>query len=181
MHTPDQIPFPVTLEEVLAARDARAAFQQTLFKTYPDATLICLTVNIPGPIKRTPLSQRVFQGGVQALRDALAQDGMPMLFFQQRSEHTGSEAYFVVDADGLALKRLTCELEESLPYGRLLDADVHTKDGQISRTQVGYAPRGCMVCGQAGGGCASRRLHSLEALTKTFNRLAELAPQEEIS
>lgn len=181
MHTPDQVTTQVTLEEILAARDARAAFQQTLLKTYPDKTLICLMVNIPGPVKRTPLSQRVFRGGVQALRDALAQSDMPVLFFEQRNEHTGFEAYFVVDTHGLALKRLTCELEEALPYGRLLDADVHTKDGQISRTQVGYAPRSCMVCGQAGGGCASRRFHSLTELNDAFNRLAELSPQEEVS
>ena len=170
---------PVTLEEILAARDARAAFQQTLLEKYPGAALVCLMVNIPGPVKQTALSERVFSGGIRALVAALAEDSMTVLFSQEHHCPTGSEAYFVVDGEVQVLKRRTCGLEESLPYGRLLDMDVHTKSGQLSRVDAGYLPRGCMVCGKTGSACASRRLHSLEELLETFNRLAQFAPEED--
>lgn len=170
-------PRAVTLDEVLCARETRAARQRDLLMQFPNAALLCLTVNAPGPIKRTPDAQRVFFAGLYALTDALAQAGMPLLLTEQLCADTGFEAYLVVDAKAAAVKRLACALEESLPYGRLLDADVHTRTSQLSRTQIGSSPRGCMVCGKVGAYCASRRAHPLAEVLSAFCTLAALAPE----
>ncbi len=167
----------VTLDEVLAAREARAAHQRALLKRHPSAALICLTVNVPGPTKRTPDARRVFAAGVRALLDALARAGLSPERIERRYPDTGCEAYVVVDAGAETLKRVACALEEGLPYGRLLDMDVHTKEGQISRAQVGRAARGCMVCGRGGAYCASRRAHPLSEILAAFEKLARLAPE----
>ncbi len=174
-----KIPREVTLLELLDAREARAAYQQTLLNTYHNGTLICLTVNMPGPIKRTAQACRVFAAGMGEAEQALMKEHIPLLFSQRRLLDTGCEGYLVADGDGAVIKQLMCALEETLPYGRLLDADVHTLAGQISRTQVGYSARGCMVCGKPGRDCASRRLHPLTEILEAFEVLAQTAPETE--
>lgn len=172
-------PREISLEELLAAREARAAYQQELMKRYPGASLVCLTVNAPGPVKRTPLACRVFAAGMAEVERGLAQAGLAVVGARRRMEDTGGQGYFLVEAAGETVKRILCKLEENLPYGRLLDLDVHTPAGQISRTRVGHSPRGCMVCGKPGPDCASRRLHPLPEVLAAFEALAILAPEEE--
>lgn len=173
-------PREVALSELLDAREARAAYQQSLIKTYNKGTLICLTVNMPGPVKRTALAYRVFAAGMGEAEQALAKENIPLLFSQRRILDTGCEGYLVAEGDGAVIKQLMCNLEESPPYGRLLDADVHTLAGQISRTQVRYPTRGCMVCGKPGRDCASRRLHPLTKILEAFEVLAQTAPEAEV-
>lgn len=171
----------VTLQTVLAGREARAAMQHSLLAAYPGAPLLCLLVNMPGPIKRTAVSDRVFNAGLAALTDALSEWHISLLYRQTRRPDTGCEAYLVPDADAEAVKRIACSLEARLPYGRLLDIDVHAPDGkQLSRTALDLPERGCMVCGAVGAGCASRRLHPLPELLAAFNRLAETAPEVQL-
>jgi len=169
-------PTAVSLETVLAARDARTARTRHLLAAFPGRSLVCLTVNTPGPVKRTPPADRVFETGYSALRSALAAKGITVSHIEIRRGAAGCEAYLLAAAEPEALKRLTCALENSLPYGRLLDADVPGKDGApLSRTALGLPERGCLVCGRPGPTCASRRLHPLTKVTAAFERLAALA------
>ena len=175
-----QPPFSaVSLEEILNAREARAAHQRALLARYPGATLVSLTVNMPGPVKRTPESDRVFAAGRIALAEALARASLPVLHAEARLPGTGCEAFFAVLAAPDAVKQLTCSLEEVLPFGRLLDCDVLAPDGALlSRTELGRPARGCLVCGKEGAFCASRRAHPLDEILGAFARLAALAPEE---
>lgn len=169
----------IALEALLAARDSRAEKQRALLAQFSGRPLACLLVNMPGPVKRTAESDRVFAAGVSAFTEALRAGGISLLFAETRAPETGCEAYLVPDADAEAVKRVACALEAALPYGRLLDIDVHAPDGaQLSRVALGYPPRGCMVCGAAGAGCASRRLHAVPELVAAFNRIAATAPEE---
>ena len=61
----------VSLEDMLAARERRAAVQQQLLEKYR-LPLISYTLNIPGPIKDSPLIRRAFHRGKQLLYSALA-------------------------------------------------------------------------------------------------------------
>lgn len=65
-----------------------------------------------------------------------------------------------------------CELEEQLPYGRLLDIDVLDGEGaHISRAELGLPERGCLVCGAPGRACAASRAHTLEELEIAQERI----------
>lgn len=169
----------VTLEAVLAAREARAARQRALLKEYPGATLVSYTLNVPGPVKRLSTGDRAFAAGLGALKRALARAQIGVRFAQRRMLDTGCEAFLVLDAPAARLKDVACALEETLPYGRLLDIDVISAAGPVSRSALGRTPRGCMVCGREGADCASRRLHPLPEVLAAFDRLAALAPEEE--
>lgn len=163
----------VTLTQILDRREQRSAYQKELIKRYGCA-IVSFMVNMPGPVKVTSLTKKVHKAGMSALLAALPQDKIcfsEVLFLQ-----TGFEGYTAVNLPAEELKRITVELENSLSYGRLLDFDVFDKtQAQISRTQLGFAPRACIVCGKKGAACASRRLHELPEIIAAFERLAKLA------
>ena len=57
----------ITLEELLGSRDARHAMQERLMQEHPDKTLVCLTVVMPGSIKRNEQSLVVAKAAVEAM------------------------------------------------------------------------------------------------------------------
>ena len=46
--------------------------QQTMLARYPGASLVCLTMNVAGPVKVTPAIERAFAWGMDSLRAVLA-------------------------------------------------------------------------------------------------------------
>ena len=149
----------VTLEQLLASRDARAAFQRELLEAYPACTLVCLTVQLPGPEKRNATSLTIGDAGLKALRQCF--EGLTDCC-EVRDLETGYEAYFLVRMDALEAKRLCCQLEATHPLGRLMDIDVF--DGSvplspISRQAVGLSPRKCLLCNREARWCMRARTH----------------------
>ena len=61
---------PITLDELLASRDARHAMQQKLMAEHSGKTLVCLTVVMPGSVKRNQQSLTVAHAAVKAMRKA---------------------------------------------------------------------------------------------------------------
>lgn len=148
---------------MLLARERRALRQQTLLERY-GLPLICFTMNIPGPVKDSPLIRRSFRWGLAQLEERLP----PVCFREISEEVTGCEAFFAVKADPAALKRICVGIEDETLLGRLFDMDVlDAKGNKLERSLVNGKSRDCIVCGAPGRGCASRRVHTLEALTGT--------------
>lgn len=159
----------VTLMEMLEARESRAVEQQRLLRQYR-APLLCFTMNIPGPVKDSPLIRRAFAFGCDALEHRLPQNRI--LHSASHCAVTGCEAMYVVDMDALSLKTLTTAIEDETVLGRLFDMDVLDAQGnKLDRDLVGGRSRDCIVCGAAGRGCASRRSHSVDQLQKAVNRI----------
>ncbi|MGX8692231.1 MAG: citrate lyase holo-[acyl-carrier protein] synthase [Clostridia bacterium] len=157
----------VTLQEVLDARDRRAETQRRLLEQYA-RPLLSFTMNIPGPVKDSPLIRRGFDEGLRLLKAALSEEGIACLSRQLTRAVTGSELLCAVDAPAGAVKEICTRIEEGSPMGRLFDMDVIGRDGQkLARKEE----RRCLVCGAAGRGCASRRLHSLEELNAAVTKL----------
>lgn len=156
-------PSAISLTELLAARDNRAARQRELLAAWPERTLLSLTVVLPGAVKRDERSLRVGEAGVAAVRETLQP-----LYEEIRDLGTGFEAFFIVAADRLAAKRLACRIEDTHPWGRLMDIDVLEADGEsvrpISRTAVGLPERRCLLCDRPARECMRARTHSPEAL-----------------
>lgn len=156
----------VTLEQMLSAREARAFAQLSLGQQY-GLPLVCFSMNIPGPVKNSPAIRAAFREGCLQLDLALAAARFPIVYRAEQDAVTGCEAIYVIDAPAGAIKAITTELEDSLPMGRLYDMDVLLPQGQkLDRDCVSGGPRPCIVCGQPGRGCASRRIHSVPELQK---------------
>ena len=157
----------VTLQEILDARDRRAEAQRRLLKQLA-RPLISFTMNIPGPVKDSPMIRRAFDEGLRMLDDALGEAGIACASRQITHADTGNEFLCAVKASAAAVKEICTRIEDGSPMGRLFDMDVIGLDGQkLARKEE----RRCLVCGALGRGCASRRLHSLEELNAAVTRL----------
>lgn len=160
---------------MLDAREYRAYLQRQLQEN--GLPLLCLTMNIAGPIKRTPLVRFLFDAGVQAVMDL----ELPIKKQHIIDAATGCEAFFSIDAPAETIKTAVTALEDAFPAARLFDLDVLTPEGiKLSRK----TPRRCLICGNPAADCASTRAHGLDALTEktdallcsfAADRLAELA------
>lgn len=159
----------VTLQQMLDAREERAAKQASLIDSF-HLPLVCFSMNIPGPVKDSPLIRRGFEEGCKAL-DCL----LPPSWVKHReihTTHTGCEAFYVLQGDALEIKKITTNIEDTHGLGRLFDMDVLDTDFcKIDREKVGGKSRDCMVCGAKGRGCAARRLHSVQQLQETTTRM----------
>ena len=123
----------ITLEQLLESRDRRAGHQRQLLEAHPDRVLLCLTVQLPGSVKRNELSLAIAQAGVEAIREAFEPEYEELLDLE-----TGYEGYFLLVGNPLEIKRRTCHLEDTHPLGRLMDIDV-LRHGRPDRASAGLA------------------------------------------
>jgi len=154
-----------TLQQILDAREQRAARQKALLAQY-GKPLICFTMNIAGPVKVSPLIWRAFLWGLAQLTYRLM--GSKTLMSQIYVPITGYEAFEVLDADAQTLKDICTAIEEETPLGRLFDMDVLDAHGRKLEREK---PRSCIVCGATGRSCAAGRLHSVEQLQAATNKI----------
>lgn len=163
----------VTLQQILDAREARVARQQALLQKY-GGSLICFTMNIPGPVKCTPAVRDAFALAEQMLLDSLKSEGIGILYQEAHTPPSGCEGFYVADATPRQLKHLCVSLEDSFPAGRLLDLDVICADGaHISRESLGLLPRKCLLCDEDAKLCGRSRSHSVAQLQAETWRLLD--------
>ena len=141
----------VSLVQMLDARERRVRHQQELLAQYRKP-LICFTMNICGPVKDSPLIRRGFGRGRQLLRQQFLRAKLTPLHQDAVREVTGCEAFYVLDADPLTIKKFTTDIEDATPLGRLFDMDVIRPDGlKVDREELNLEGRRCLIC----GGCAA--------------------------
>ena len=161
----------ITLDQLLASREERASFQKELLKGYPGKTLVCLTVIMPGKVKRNLQSLVVAQAAVTAMVSAFEGSTLSL---RLRDLPTGYEAYIVTPLSNEEAKRETCRIEDTHPLGRLFDLDVIDADGvPVSRELIGKAPRKCLVCDSDARYCMRNRTHSLDELSARIEEMIE--------
>ncbi len=148
----------ITLDLLLASRDERSCHQRELMASYPESTLVCLTVVMPGKIKRNSFSLTVAQAAVESIKSKLADT---INLFEQRDLETGFEAYILTSMAPLEVKKQTCAIEDTHPLGRLFDIDVIATNGiPLSRVEVGFAPRKCLLCDSEARYCMRNHTHN---------------------
>ena len=164
----------VSLLDMLDARERRVHHQQELLEQY-HKPLICFTMNIAGPIKDSPLIRRGFARGQQLLRQQFFRAKLSPLHTDAHCEATGCEAFYVLDADPMVIKKFTTDIEDATPLGRLFDMDVLRPDGvKVDRQELALEGRRCLICGGPAKACSSRRIHTVAELqAKTTDILTE--------
>ena len=159
----------ITLDALLQSRDNRHTLQQQLLQQHPGDTLVCLTVVMPGSVKRNLFSVVTAQAALTALLDRL---GEHVKATRAHDLATGYEAYLITDLPVLEAKRVTCDIEDSHPLGRLFDIDVMGADGApIPRQAVGCEPRRCLLCDHEARWCMRNHSHSQEELMAHIRQL----------
>lgn len=165
--------YRVTLMELLDAREARVMHQQELLEKY-EGPLVSMTLNIPGAVKDKPQYRRVLELGMEKLNAMVGEKSV--VYREIRHGHTGAEGYLCVDSacfDGDALKETAISLEQEAPWGRLLDIDVLTKAGAVSRAALGYGSRKCLLCNDDAKVCARSQKHNMGDLLKKIDEIID--------
>ena len=155
--------------------------QQRLLAEHSGKTLVCLTVVMPGSVKRNPQSLTVARAAVEAMRAAFLPscDGDGCGYTRggsliERDLVTGYEAYLVTPVPLLDAKRTAVAIEDTHPLGRLFDIDVIAPDGApVSRERVGERPRRCLVCDREARYCMRMRWHTQEEIWNRIRQMIE--------
>ena len=161
----------VSLEQMLAAREQRAARQTAALVCF-NKPVVSMTVVMPGPVKDGWLPRRVLSEALKQLEAISDKRGWHVLSREVLWRETGPEALYVIDVEARILKSATVALEDCHPIGRLWDLDVLAPgSGQLSRRELSFSPRRCLVCGEPAHACSRSRLHPLDELLSTIAKI----------
>jgi len=125
---------------------------------------------MPGPVKLCDNADIIFEAGCKAIEQAVPAEKR---IEKKISESiAGIEVIYAADMPADELKRLCCEIEDSHPLGRLFDIDVIGTDGiPKSRTEIGFSPRKCLICGAPAAECVRSRKHSVDELLSEIEKV----------
>ncbi|MBR5085929.1 MAG: citrate lyase holo-[Muribaculaceae bacterium] len=166
----------ITLDKLLASRDRRVELQQKLREKHPNLTLMCLTVIMPGNVKRNLSSIIVSQAAVNAILNRLEGNIVEII---TRDLETGYEAYFVTSLSQYDAKKTACGIEDNHPLGRLFDIDIFDNDGlPVKRETVGFAPRRCLMCDNEARYCMRNRTHTPQELNVKIQEMIDAYVQQ---
>lgn len=155
----------VALEDILDAKEARVERQQKLLKQHHQ-TLVSLTVNIPGPVKKSSASEYLFNTAIEICLSKFKNLEWQVVEQAHFISNCGYEMLFVINQEAKKVKQECIKIEMNHPLGRMWDIDVITSDGNIlSRKEQGDFVRRCFICTKEAHVCARSRAHSVEELT----------------
>ena len=168
----------ITLDELLASRDARQASQGDWLKRHAVA-LVSFTVVAPGPVKDSALTRRIFNHGAAALHTLAGKQGWPVMAQRGLASASGPEGLLAIAAPARDIKLATIALEQSHALGRLWDIDVLTPEGEIlSRRHFALPARRCLLCEQSAAACGRGKTHSLSSLLTRMEALLHVADRD---
>jgi holo-ACP synthase/triphosphoribosyl-dephospho-CoA synthase len=169
----------VTPEEISDARELRAFRQRCLLAEF-GKPLISFTLNVAGSRKAFPLAERTFREGNLLIARELKRAGIPVVVYKEDCNRTGYAGFYAVDADAERVKRLTAAIEEGSPLGRLFDIDVLRLDGtKISRREIGFPERLCLICGKPVLLCSHSAAHPIEEVVRKTEEIMRNYFQEQ--
>ena len=166
----------ITLDKLLASLDRRVEMQQQLRENYPNSTLVCLTVIMPGNIKRNLSSLIVSQAAINAMLNRFEGNIVDVI---SRDLETGFEAYLVTTLSQREAKLIACDIEDNHPLGRLFDIDILDNDGvPVKRETVGSSPRRCLMCDNEARYCMRNRTHTPQELNTKIQMMIDSYVQQ---
>ncbi|WP_413111782.1 citrate lyase holo-[acyl-carrier protein] synthase [Thaumasiovibrio sp. DFM-14] len=161
---------------ILDAREQRWNKRLALAKRY-NSCVICLVLNIPGTNKNPPQSQSALLRLSQQFEAKLDNENIEVTAKVEADSADGRYIMWVVSSPSAKLKRLTVEIEQQDPLGRLADFDlVNSKGITVGRSELSLPPRYCMLCEQVAAVCVRNRNHSFDevwdVITNNLNQVA---------
>lgn len=156
---------PDPLEDVLKGRDERVATQKRYLSINH---FICqITLNIPGYPKRIFHDEET----VEAFREKFLFASPNLITDEIRLSNGAGLCWMGVfcgtEYEAVEAKKCAVALEEVSNCGRIIDIDIITASGSISRNSIGLPSRKCILCEKDAKECAREGKHSLEKLRAT--------------
>ena len=163
------------LEEVLSGRDERAAWQKKMLATREGAFVCQIGLNVPGFPKRVPGDIKIVKECRRFLLACVGAAPFEEHYLDNGAGLCWQGAFDGRKFDARAMKNAAVEAENSMEAGRILDIDVLTSEGQLSRLDMGLPPRRCLVCGESAKACARAGKHDPAELREIVMRIIKTA------
>lgn len=154
----------VSMAKILDARENRMQIQQEMLQKSPSC-LLSFTLNIPGPVKVFPYTKWTYEVGISIILKGISLLNGVIIEQKEVKKDTGWEAFFALNLHPEDMKSYLLEQEEQHPLGRLFDFDILRADGsKLSRQELGFLERTCLLCGNPAFLCGRSRTHSAQEL-----------------
>jgi holo-ACP synthase CitX len=160
------------IARILSGREERAQAQKFLLGVRGVSYVLQISLNIPGTPKEMPGDGYALSRALAMFLDAVLDRPFSAIFM---SNHAGKAEIMSFGGDAGLAKIAAMEIEEAREWGRVIDADVITRGGHISRSSLGKNQRKCLLCGEPAGICARSRAHGVTDLRAEALRLLGLA------
>ena len=161
-----------TLQEILKSRDERVQYQEYLLEKF-ESTIVSYKLNIPGPIKYNSLIKKIFDEGLILFKLKLKQDLIEIKHEHIIYKNSGPEYFAVINISSYIIKKITTEIEEKHPLGRIYDYDVLNSNGRhMDRQELGIEARKCLLCGKNAFICSRARNHKVSELINKIENMA---------
>ncbi len=154
----------VSMAKILDARENRVQIQQEMLQKLPSC-LLSFTLNIPGSVKVFPYTKWTYEVGISIISKGISLLNGVIIEQKEVKKDTGWEAFFALNLHPEDMKSYLLEQEEQHPLGRLFDFDILRADGsKLSRQELGFLERTCLLCGNPAFLCGRSRTHSAQEL-----------------
>ena len=155
------------LLKLLDEKEERARTQSNLISKYKKP-LISFGLNIPGQEKNSNEIKQFFLKVLERLKNKLEENKINIIFEKINSSEVGNIAFLVLDKnEAEKIKKILIAFEEEKKYGRILDLDLFGANNKLlSRQDLGYTPRKCLLCDKEAIFCIKNRSHSFEELNQ---------------
>jgi len=153
--------------QVMHERDLWAAQTREALASGVQAVMR-LSARLPAALRTRGLADGPVGSGVAAFQAECRRMDLVLRHLGPGRGALGPWVLWTSDNDPLLLKQAAVLVEEGSRQGQLLDLDVYSKDGPVSRSMLGFPPRPCIVCGEAAAVCSGRAIHSTATVQAAF-------------
>lgn len=179
--------------DIVTQREMRVSQISTLITEY-EKPVIQILCNLPGPYKRSPISDDFLLLFYEQFRHILIAEKIKIIQQKIINKKTGLESYFVIDCPTelsiQALKGILISIEDGTHAGlrsypmhtyRLLDIDLYIPSENKIKREIRFRkvarsellglnqePRKCFLCDKEAYLCARNRTHSISEMTETI-------------
>ncbi|PAT02133.1 citrate lyase holo-[acyl-carrier protein] synthase [Candidatus Izimaplasma bacterium ZiA1] len=143
---------------ILKAREERYKNILKLSELNPEYTIIVLKTNTPGPEKNNLFSGIILKYFNKIITSKFSRNIRKSTFV---NSFDGDYYYYIIENDFEDTKKSTIYIEENEELGRLVDIDVYYQNESISRKELNYTSRKCLICDNDAFVCSRNSAHSL--------------------
>lgn len=164
----------IKIDAILNEREARWHRVIQLSNEWGKPVIVGSAV-MPGPDKNAPCAEIIFRELVEALKQ-LSRVWPPLHREVLRGTPGPAVILVLAQDDARLLKRAAVGVEESSVVGRLFDIDVYDEDGRpISRVELGFSDRRCLVCGGLVSECRRGAKHTLNEVVGKIEEIIKVS------
>ena len=162
----------ISVNDIAAARELRVDKTKVLLEKPGTESAVLVTLNIPGNVKDIPLYRKIHKTAMAEIIKSFKWNRIVFLMEERIDLPAGSEGYLTVNSpDPSYIKKITSEIEENHPLGRIFDIDVFKKP--YEKVSSGRPLRKCFICGNDAFACSRSKAHPLPLLLDTIRMKAE--------